>query len=149
MSKKIFYFMVLVLIIASCGNRNSELLNPKIVNNPASANGASNNDPQPAFKFEQTEHDFGKVVEGEIVTYSFRFTNSGGSDLIITQAKGSCGCTVPRYPTNPVKAGETAQIEVSFDSAKRLGFQHKTITVIANTIPSTVVLSIKANVVKI
>jgi hypothetical protein len=150
MMKKSFLFIsVLVFILTSCGSRDKELVNTEVVNNPVSAEPGKVKNAQPVFKFDNTEHDFGKLVDGEKVTYSFRFVNDGGADLVITQAKGSCGCTVPKFPTNPLKPGEEGFIEVTFDSSKRPGFQSKTITVIANTIPSTVVLTVKANVVKL
>lgn len=145
----LFALSLLLLIVASCGSRNSELIDTKVVNNPVSAQTGGSASPQPTFAFDRTEHDFGKLVDGEKVAFSFRFVNSGNADLVISQAKGSCGCTVPKFPTNPIRPGEEGFIEVSFDSSNRPGFQNKTITVIANTMPATVVLTIKANVVKL
>jgi hypothetical protein len=138
-----------LFLMSSCGNKKSKLIDADVINNPISAEPSSEKNHQPVFQFDRTEHDFGKLVDGEKVTFSFRFVNVGASDLVIIQAKGSCGCTVPRFPTNPIKPNEVGLIEVTFDSSNRLGFQNKTITVVANTIPSTVVLTIKANVVKL
>jgi hypothetical protein len=142
-------FSVIVLLLTSCGGSESKKYDTGVVKNPASAQPGKQQSSQPEIRFERTEHDFGRLVDGEKVSYSYKFTNTGGADLIITQAKGSCGCTVPRFPTIPMKPGESGFIEVTFDSSNRPGFQNKTITVVANTVPSTVVLTVKANVVKL
>jgi len=58
--------------------------------------------------FDKTSHDFGTITEGDKVTTTFGFTNTGDADLIIVDARGSCGCTVPQYPKNtPIAPGET------------------------------------------
>ena len=70
----------------------------------------------PVMSFDKTFHDFGTIQEGETVETIFTFTNSGKSDLIIVDARGSCGCTVPEYPKNtPISPVETGKIRVSFD----------------------------------
>ena len=66
----------------------------------------------PVMSFERAEHDFGTINEGDVVETSFAFTNTGKSDLIILDARGSCGCTVPEYPKNtPIAPGETREIK--------------------------------------
>lgn len=92
------------------------------------------------------EHDFGKVIQGEKVSYAFKFKNSGNADLIISDARGSCGCTVADYPKKPMAPGEEGEIDVKFSTEGKKGFQSKTITLVANTEPNSVVLTIKANV---
>ncbi|MBF0693525.1 MAG: DUF1573 domain-containing protein [Flavobacterium sp.] len=96
--------------------------------------------------FDKSEHDFGSISEGENVTYDFAFKNTGKSDLIITDAKGSCGCTVPEYPKDPIKPGASGKIKVSFNSSGRPGQQQKTVTITTNTSKGTEQLNIKASV---
>jgi len=98
------------------------------------------------FEFKETLHDFGTVIEGEKVTYSFKFKNSGGSNLLISNVSASCGCTATKYTKEPVKPGEEGVVTVTFDSRRRKGFQNKSVTVAANTQPNKTVLRIKAKV---
>lgn len=90
----------------------------------------------PAMKFEKDTHDFGKIKMGQKVIYDFKFTNTGKSPLIITDATATCGCTKPEWPKDPVKPGETGAIHVTFDSSGKQGLQDKLITVTANTVPA-------------
>ena len=90
----------------------------------------------PVMKFEFDSHDFGKVKAGDKVTYEFKFTNTGPSPLIITNATASCGCTVPEWPKEPIQPGQGGKIKVTFDSANKEGLQDKQITVTANTSPA-------------
>lgn len=85
-----------------------------------------------AFKFETEEYNFGTARQGEVVTYEFKFTNAGKEPLIINSASGSCGCTVPSYPKEPIKPGETGAIKVSFNTAGKMGMQDKTVTLKSN-----------------
>ena len=80
-------------------------------------------------------YDFGEVEEGEIVTHTFTFTNTGTEPLILTDAKGSCGCTVPSRPNYPVAPGETASITVQFNSTNKKGKRNQKVTITANTEP--------------
>jgi hypothetical protein len=98
--------------------------------------------------FYEDEHNFGNVIQGEKVTYSFKFKNIGNTDLIIATARGSCGCTVPTYPKRPIKAGTEGNIDVVFNSENLSGINQKTVTVITNSNPNNVVtLSIHSNVI--
>ncbi len=100
----------------------------------------------PVFNFEQNSYDFGQVSEGEKVSYDFKFTNTGKTPLVITDARASCGCTKPEYPSSPVAPGESGTIHVVFDSQGRLGMQNKVITIVANTVPSTIELNLVGEV---
>jgi Protein of unknown function (DUF1573) len=117
-----------------------------LVNNPASATGTPDEENIPVMTFEKEEHEFGKLVEGEKVSYAFKFKNTGKADLIISDAKGSCGCTVPTWTKDPVAAGESGTIDITFDSRGKSGMQHKTVTLITNAIPNTKVLTISGEV---
>jgi plastocyanin len=90
----------------------------------------------PVMKFEKETHDFGKIKAGDKVTYEFKFTNTGNSPLIISDARASCGCTTPVWPRTPIKPGESAGIKVTFNSAAKMGLQDKQITITANTKPA-------------
>lgn len=91
--------------------------------------------------------DFGKVAEGEVVEYSYRFKNIGTEPLIINNATASCGCTVPEKPEAPVKPGETGFIKVKFNSEGRAGMAHKTVTVTSNATPAFPELLLKGEVI--
>lgn len=101
---------------------------------------------QGAFEFAENAHDFGKIIQGEKVSYSFKFKNNGSSALVISSAHGSCGCTVPRYPKEPIAPGAQGVIDVTFDSDSKSGMVSKTVTLVANTNPNTTVLTITAEV---
>ena len=114
---------------------------------PATSSKASSNISGPIITFDKTEHDFGTINEGETVTTEFNFTNTGQEDLIIVDARGSCGCTVPQYPKNtPIAPGASGKILVSFDSNNKPGLQQKSVTLSANTASGREMLRIKSNV---
>ncbi len=104
--------------------------------------------PTTTIVYEQTDFDFGTVKEGEKVKHTFKFKNTGSEPLIISNAKGSCGCTVPKWPSEPVAPGATSQIDVEFDSKGKPGKQTKRVTVNANTVPAQTFLNITGNVEK-
>lgn len=140
-------YLMLVVVMATGCHRNNSGIDTSAVNNPISADG-NNGNPSPAIKFEISEHDFGKIIAGEKVTFAFKFKNTGNADLVLTKVSASCGCTVPSYPTTPIAPGKEGVVNVSFNSENRNGFQNKTITVLTNTIPNTTLLRIKAQVMK-
>jgi hypothetical protein len=89
----------------------------------------------PEITFEQTVHNFGQITQGEKVEYAFKFTNTGKQDLVIQDAVSSCGCTVPEWPKEPVKPGESGYLKVVFDSHGKEGYTEKEISIKANTNP--------------
>jgi hypothetical protein len=97
--------------------------------------------------FREYEHSFGKVSEGEKVSYVFKFDNLGTADLVIASALTTCGCTVPEYDTKPIPPGESGNLEVVFDTSGKDGMQTKTITVKSNAEKQVVLLKITAEVV--
>lgn len=107
---------------------------------------ASESRPKTAISFTETRHDFGAIKQDTKNSKVFTFTNTGSEPLIIEDAKGSCGCTVPVYPKEPIKPGETGEIMVDYSPGKQQGSQTKTVTLTANTDPITTVLTITADV---
>ena len=94
-----------------------------------------------------TTYNFGKVKEGDIVEYNYRFKNTGDKPLIIADAAASCGCTVPEKPENLIQPGEIGFIKVKFNSDRRPGEVEKTITVKSNAQPEFPQLFLKGTVI--
>lgn len=131
----------------SAAEDNSTEITTDIINNPVSASSDEiNTEDLPDFEFEEEVFDFGTISQGEKVKHMFRFKNIGKSNLIISNATGSCGCTVPIWPREPIAPGDEAEIEVVFDSNGKSGRQHKTVTLVANTMPNTKVIAIKGEI---
>ncbi|WP_316739408.1 DUF1573 domain-containing protein [Pedobacter aquatilis] len=99
------------------------------------------------FKFEAETHDFGKITVNKPVTYDFKYTNVGEEPLIITKAEASCGCTVPKYTTVPLKKGESGTISVTFSAAGAPQPFTKTVTITSNAKTPVKVLYIKGETV--
>ena len=97
--------------------------------------------------FDNKVYDFGTVKEGEIVEKVFKVTNSGKTDLIITNAQSTCGCTVPVWPKAPIKPGETGDIKVKFNTSGKPNKQQKSITLTTNTESGREILTIKGSVI--
>lgn len=97
-------------------------------------------------EFTEMEHDFGTINEGDRVEHIFTFTNTGENPLIIEKCKGSCGCTVPQCPKQPIAPGETGEIKVVFNSKGKKNHQVKRVTITANTDPIQTVIKIIADV---
>jgi hypothetical protein len=100
----------------------------------------------PTMTFKEETYNYGTIKAGTKVDHIFEFTNTGSEPLIISNATGSCGCTVPEYPKQPIKKGEKASIKVSFDSTGRVGLQEKTVTIASNATSGPKVLYIKGTV---
>ncbi|MGV8992905.1 MAG: DUF1573 domain-containing protein [Flavobacterium sp.] len=158
---KIKLFIVATLLVATaCKNENktevqdAQIANEKSIteeNMQEMTDGSTSveavaSTEAPVMTFEKTEHDFGTITQGENVTHIFKFTNTGKSDLLIANAKGSCGCTVPEYPRTPIKPGESGEMKVTFSSAGRNGMQSKTVDITTNTAEGHQQLLIKASI---
>jgi hypothetical protein len=144
--KKIF-FSLSFLGLLSCGSEQKEsVLTTDAVSNTQSASGKTNAGIAD-IKFEEEEFDFGKITQGEKVSHAFIFKNTGNKNLIISGASGSCGCTVPEWPKEPIKAGESGKINVVFNSEGKSGLQEKIVTIITNCEPATKIIRIKADVI--
>jgi hypothetical protein len=126
--KILYLFIVAAMAVTACGSPSG--------NTASRATDAADTTKGtwPVMTFEKESHNFGNVTEGEVVEYSFKFTNTGNRDLLISKAEASCGCTVPEWPKEPVKPGESAYMKVKFDSKGRPeGYTEKELYIQANT----------------
>ena len=121
--KKILLSLMIATTLMACNQKKSNT----VVN--YTTDGAD-------IKYKAPTFDFGKIKQGEKVTHSFAFTNTGKAPLIVTNAVASCGCTTPVWPKTPVMPGDTASISVTFNSAGKSGLQDKLITVSSNSQPA-------------
>lgn len=154
--KKLVSIFTISLFIFSCqseeekaiDNELSNRLPTNLVENPRSANNSDSSSLAELghLVFSDTLHDFGNMKEGEIVEYNFEYTNTGKKDIIISEAKGSCGCTVPEFSKTPLKSGEKTSMKVTFNSQGKHGFNEKTVTITTNGNPSVYTLKINATV---
>ena len=101
---------------------------------------------QGVLTFESTDHDFGKVPEGTLATYEFRFKNTGNQPIVIANAQASCGCTTPDWTKTPVMPGKSGIIKAVYNSAGRPGVFTKTVTVTSNATEGSKVLNLKGTV---
>ena len=108
---------------------------------------SSATDGGPTMNLETIEVDYGVIEQNSEPYRVFKFTNDGDEPLQITNAKGSCGCTVPEYPKEPIFPGETSEIKVRYDT-KRIGKFVKRVTLTTNEAVATRVLTIKGEVLK-
>ncbi len=160
---KFIYFLALAVAVAivfgSCTNeknqlkeksieeiRTTEFDNASIIRNPVSANEPLDTVNVAKFKFEEPVFNFGTVNEGDIVRHTYQFENTGKVPLVISDARSTCGCTIPKFPKDPIGPGGAGQIKVEFRTKGRINNQSKKITIIANTYPKDTKLILKGKV---
>jgi len=131
--------VLVVFIVSYCGNGAG--------NNSADSSSNSDSTGKSEILFREYQHDFGKVSEGEKISYIFTFDNKGTENLSISSATTTCGCTVSRYNKKPIPPGASGNLEIIFDTSGRSGIQTKTITVKSNASTPVVLLKITAEVV--
>lgn len=148
LKKSILILTISILVIPGCKSRGDKdnSVSPDLITNPVTASGKKVKSDLPVMEFEQVKHDFGTVVQGEKVAHTFKFTNTGGSNLVISNASATCGCTVPTWSKKPVKPGDQGSVEVVFNSSGRTGSVSKTVNILANTQPNTVQLEVTAEI---
>ncbi|RDY60951.1 DUF1573 domain-containing protein [Flagellimonas nanhaiensis] len=144
--KRITTILSLILTVALVSVSCKEKASDKVVAD--NVESATDRDAEqknvPVMSFDKQEHDFGTIERGTPQETTFSFTNTGNAPLIITDAKSSCGCTVPEYPRNtPIAPGESGQMLVKFNGSGQNQVT-KTITVTANTEKGSELLRIKA-----
>jgi hypothetical protein len=139
--KKLVLNTFAALALVLCFNvLSAQTVAPAGATDPAVAAGGA------VIKFEEETHDFGDLLQGGDASYVFKFTNEGTSDLIISGAKGSCGCTVPKWSSEPVAPGAEGEIKVVYDS-NRVGGISKSVTVNSNATNAPVMtIYIKGNI---
>lgn len=155
-SKSIFLAIAVVAFLASCQTTNKdvrEAARESVENTgvqPADPNAAQTAvqpsvpaGPTTTMTFEETEFDFGTVQEGEKVSHTYKFKNTGKEPLILSDAKGSCGCTVPKWPREPIAPGASAEIVVEFSTQGKAGNRNQKVTLTANTNPPQSFLTLK------
>ncbi len=125
-------------------NANNKL-NVDIINNPRTPDN-SNLGELGVLQFADSLHDFGNVKEGDIVSYDFEYKNTGKAPVIITEARASCGCTVPEYTKDPILPGATGKMQVTFNSDGKPGANYKNVTIKSNANPGSQDIAIKAMV---
>ena len=141
---KIIYKTILLLALISCDQKSRETKN---LNTSAIETDQTSNK-EPIISFDKKTWDFGTIIDGEVVEHTFRFTNTGTSDLVISSASASCGCTIPNWPKEPIAPGEKGEIKVEFNSNGKKDMVTKDITILANTNPVKTILQIKVFVEK-
>ena len=141
--KKLVLLLLCVPLMFSCGEKNEATdqkesedkeLSLSLIDNGAEITILGNEN-----------INFGEIIEGEKVDLEFRIKNTGTGDLIITNAKASCGCTKLEYPKEIIKPGNKERIKVTFNSNK-IGEQKKNITLRTNATPSIKILTIEGMV---
>ena len=134
--------LISFLFFYSCDNKRT---NNSLVKSPYSLENREYV-PMPQLELSEEIFDFGDILQGVSVSHNFIVKNVGDDDLIIFTAKGSCGCTVPQWPKEPIAPGETGTISVKFNSKNKKGLQNKSVTITANTTPATTKLRVTGTI---
>lgn len=153
-SNSTYLFIAIIFIgslISACNgsgktDQKDDSVSAELVTNPITASGKKIKSDLPVMAFKTDKHDFGLIMQGEKVSHTFKFTNEGGTDLLISDASSTCGCTVSTFSREPIKPGETGIIEVVFNSASRSGANYKKVKILTNAQPNTIELTITAEV---
>ena len=143
--KILFASIIMSMVLVSCHN-GDKAIDTDIIKNPNSAEGYNEGEKMPKIVFETDMHDFGQLMAGEVISYSFKFTNTGNADLVISGCDASCGCTIADYPRERIAPGKNGYITVSFKSQGMSGHQMKEIIVASNAQPARTRLTITATV---
>lgn len=142
MKKSIFILVAVALVtFTSCKENAADKVSEENV--AAAAERDAESTKFPVMVFEESEFDFGTIDQGSPQEHVFTFTNTGDADLIIVDAKSSCGCTVPEYTKDPVAPGATGELLVKFNGSGKNQVS-KTVTITANTKAGKETLKIKA-----
>lgn len=140
--KLLFFALAAAGLVAACQSGDKEVRDEAAESlqtvQPATnaAVSAAPAGPTTTITFDETEFDFGTVTDGEVVEHTFTFTNTGNEPLVISDARGSCGCTVPDWPKEPIAKGKEGKVTVRFDSKRKVGDRRQKVTITANTEPA-------------
>jgi len=135
-------WMTGILLIMACSGQNDSP-GPEAGDLSESSEESSG---QSLISFSRLSHDFGTIIEGEMVVCYFDYENIGERELVITSVEATCGCTTPDWTREPLKPGEKERLKIIFDAKSRSGAQRKVVTVMSNGDNSPVRLTIKANI---
>ena len=102
--------------------------------------------PGPRMAFEETTFDFGDIHQGDQVEHTFVFENTGTEPLVLTNVQTTCGCTVPKWPREPIMPGQKGEIHVKFNSAGKMGKTTKVVKIISNAVDPNVQVVIQTNI---
>ena len=146
-SKKLCTAILICLgmAVVACSSKQ-EKIDTDLINNPATPEGVDDKVARPILTFDEVEHDFGALKEGEIVSYTYTFTNTGNANLIISSVIPGCGCTVADFTKTPIRPNQKGEVAIAFNSKDKKGMQRKRVSVQANTYPAETVLWFTANV---
>lgn len=136
--KNIFIFAILLICFACSTHQNTN--NAKFPKEEVDTTNLTE------IEFENKLFDFGTILEGEQVSYTFKFKNIGDLPLLIKEVNTSCGCTVPEYDKKPIEPSQSGSINVKFDSNGKKGTQYKTVRVISNTVQENIELVVTGTV---
>jgi len=145
--KKVIRNTKTLILVAVAG---ASLMSFSLVNTPTETTNpteVSETQQGPVMVFEETEYQFGKINQGEKVAHTFVFNNTGDAPLIINSASGSCGCTVPEWPHEPILPGAKGEVNVIFNSAGKRGPQNKSVTLNTNQGDTPIRIYIKGEVI--
>ena len=154
MKNTLFLSIIICLFCIGCSNNASNKIQENDNSKPSTTTTPINakiidEGGSAAFEFNNeggTVWDFGTIIQDEAPSFEFTFTNTGNEPMIISNAKGSCGCTVPIWPKEPIAPGATGTINVKFNSKGKKGTQNKTVTLTANTTPPTTKLRVTGEI---
>jgi hypothetical protein len=144
--KKVVFLLLIMPAILSCESSDKKVNGTAATESGNTALSPTNNNQPAAFDsanatsiqwIDSTSQDLGRVKEGTVVEVTYRFKNTGNKPLVIESVQPSCGCTVPEKPEKPIPPGGEEVIRAKFSSSGRAGQNHKSITVNANTLPSS------------
>lgn len=138
--------LIFACVVLGCSPQNKEEINGSIVHIPASASGMDDKTRMPKMEFERTRHDFGKLIQGEKVSYTFMFKNTGKAALVLSAVVPSCSCTVAQFTKTPVMPGEEGTVTVNFNTETKKGIVNSSVVIQANTYPSETKLELTATV---
>jgi hypothetical protein len=143
-----FILVFIFLVVISCHSASDDkAITTELISSPLTADQSAEKVLTPKIQMIEESFDFGEIQQGESVTHDFVLKNIGDAKLVISTAKGSCGCTVPEWPKEPIAKAEEGIITVTFNSAGRSGKQNKKVTLVTNAIPNTKVITLTGNVI--
>ena len=135
-----------VFVVLGCSSKNNGEITGNIVYIPVTADEKNKKTRMPRIEFERTSHDFGKLIQGEKVSYTFKFKNTGKATLVISGVVPSCSCTVAQFTKTPIPPNEEGTITVNFNTETKKGIVKNSVIVQANTYPSETKLEMSAMV---